>query len=1003
MNITKLIESHRFKNKPEVINYATEIQKKLPTKYKLPDIINFSSLSPDPDLSIRTFAKILNSFALTHEILQNLKEILWILGASEYLGKILMKYPELVNFFKGTINAKLKSRSQLLEELISECCGEKEIEDIMSKLRKYRDREYFRIGIIDLLKKADLKQITAELSSLASATLEVAVRFSNGYLKKTGIELEKEDKSGFVVIGMGKLGGNELNFLSDIDLIYISARNDSSEYFTKLANTVTKIIEDVTADGFVFRIDLRLRPDGESGPVVISLPAAIDYYTQWGETWERSALIKAMPMAGDMALGMEFIKGIEPFVYRKYLDYTTIEELKELKRKVESSMDSKLPSSWNVKTGPGGIRSIEFFVQTLQLINGGKIKNIRRANTLEAIDSLSSEELITAKDKKRLNDAYIFLRELEHRIQISEGRRTQSLPDGEELIHLARRMGFGGDSSDVKENFLSTLNQYKDFVKDIFSSLFYKEEKETISPTYLEMLAEEEIDKDSFLNKLKTQGFENAEKTFEILKELKDEPIKKRFSSRAKQIFKKLLPIMINEVSLSSDPDSAIHYLADFLKRVGGRIVPYYQLTENRETLRYLISLFSNSEYLSKFLINHPELIDYLILKEYAAPIKNKENMASELDRMLSESDDYESRMNILRRFRNTEILRIASNDLYGGITLEDISGQFTALAEIMLYRCLRIAMDNLADKFGNPGESKIAVIGLGKLGGKELGYNSDLDIIFIYSDDGWTQNGRKSITLREYFTYVAQRVISLLSTYTADGYVFKVDTRLRPSGNAGAMVTSMEALKKYHAESAWLWERQAMIKARPVAGDPEFGEKIKDIIREIVFKKGLSDDEKYEMHKMKERIISEHTQSKNKYNLKYSSGGLIDLEFTVQGYQMKYGIDIKELQTPEIVVAIKTLISKGILHEKDGEILLKSHSFLRKLENRLRLLYDYSHDNLPESEKDLLKLSKGICFNERGEGPNKLIEMFLYWTKNINLLYNNFFIKHGPSKNTHS
>lgn len=1006
MNIKKLIELHRFKNKPEIINYISAIQKKLPGKYyNLQDLINFSSLSPDPDLSIKTFAKILDSSEFTPDLFLNLREILWISGASEYLGKILMKYPELLNLLKGTIHATPKRRSQFLDELISELSGEKEIENMMSKLRKYRDREYFRIGMIDLLKKADLKQVTAELSSLASAALEVAVRFLNGYLKKMDIELEKET-SGFAVIGMGKLGGNELNFLSDIDLIYISHQSDSNEYFTKLANTLTKIIGDVTQDGFVFRIDLRLRPDGESGPVVISLPAALDYYTQWGETWERSALIKAMPVAGDMALGREFIKGVEPFVYRKYLDYTTIEELKELKGKIESSMRDKLLSSWNIKTGSGGIRSIEFFVQTLQLINGGKIKNIRKANTLEAIDSLFNEKLIPAKDKERLQDAYIFLRELEHRIQISEGRRTQSLPDGEEIIHLARRMGFSGEDSDVRESFLRTLNQYKDFVKDIFSSLFYREEKEAISPTYyldIEMLTEEEIGNDSILNKLKTHGFENVEKAFRILKELKDEPIKKRFSSRAKQIFKKLLPIMINEVSASSDPDSALHYLSEFLKRVGGRIVPYYQLAENRETLRYLISLFSNSEYLSKFFINHPELIDYLILKEYAAPVKNKESMASELDRLLEESDDYESQMNILRRFRNTEILRIASNDLYGEITLEDVSSQFTALAEIMLDRCLVIAMDNLKEKFGNPGNSKIAIIGLGKLGGKELGYNSDLDIIFIYSDDGYTQNGRKSITIREYFTYVAQRVISLLSTYTADGYVFKVDTRLRPSGNAGAMVTSLEALKKYHAESAWLWERQAMIKARPVAGDTEFWEKIKGIIREIVYKKVLTDEEKYEMHKMKERIISEHKQNKNKYNLKYSSGGLIELEFIVQGYQMKYGKNIEELQTPENVAAIKALSSEGIISEQEGKILFKSHSFLRKLENRLRLLYDYSHDNLPESEKDLLKLEKSIGSSERVEGVKDLIEMFLYWTKQVNLLYNNFFIKHELSKNTHS
>ncbi len=988
MDLEKLIDSSRFKQKSEIQSAISNLKNNLPPEYNIYDIINFASSSPDADLSLRTFAKIGNY--IDRGLVPHLKELLWILGASEYLGKILLKYPELLNLFRSLPRIEQKKTTEFINELIAWCNGEKDIENFMSLIRRYRDKEYFRIGMMDLLRMADLRQITAELSSLASATLEVALRFSDCYLRKVEIDLNRSI-SDFVVIGMGKLGGSELNFLSDIDLIYLSSENTRNEYFTKLANTLTKVIGDVTADGFAFRLDLRLRPDGESGPVVISIPAALDYYTQWGETWERCALIKAMPVAGDIALGMEFIRGIEPFVYRKYLDYTTIEELKEIKRRIESRMSQRVLSSWNVKTGTGGIRSIEFFVQTLQLINGGKIKRIRKANTLEAIESLAIEKLISPDDEMRLKESYIFLRELEHRIQIADGRRNQSLPEGDELIHLALRMGFSGEDQKVREDFFTVLNQHKDFVNHAFSSLFYREEKESISPTYIEMF-EEEIDRDLILHKLKEQGFENPEKAFEILRELKDEPIKKRFSSRAKQIFHKLLPIMINEASLSADPDSALHYLSGFLKRVGGRIVPYYQLAENRETLRYLISLFAHSEFLSKFLINHPELLDYLILKSYASPVKTKERMASELDELLGESNDYEIQMNILRRFRNTEILRIASNDLYGEITIEDVSQQFTALAEIMLERSLRIAMDNLREKFGEPGESKIAIIGLGKLGGRELGYNSDLDIIFIYSHDGYTKNGRKSITLREYFTYVAQRVISLLSTYTADGYVFKVDTRLRPSGNAGAMVTSLDAFEKYHAESAWLWERQAMIKSRYVAGDPKFGEKIESIIREIVFSRGLTDNEKQEMDRMKERILSEHRQDKNKYNLKYSMGGLIELEFTVQGYQMKYGKDIEELKTPETVPAIKTLVSRGILPEEDGEVLLKSHSFLRRLENRLRLLYDYAHDNLPESERELLKLKKGIALRDIMDERNDLIEMFLYWTKKVNLLYNKFF-----------
>lgn len=981
MDIDKLIDSSRFKNKSEIKNTILNLKDQF--QNELFKLIKFASLSPDPDLSLRTLTKIAPH--IDTQILKNAKELLWILGASEYLGKILVKFPELLNLFKSRQHAKPKNTSEFVEELISICKGEKNIENFMSILRKYRDKEYFRIGMLDLLRKANLKQVTHELSSLASAILEISLRFSDCYLRNEEINLEKEC-TGFVVIGMGKLGGDELNFLSDIDLIYISQDSDSNVYFTRLANNLTKIVGEVTSDGFAFRIDLRLRPDGESGPVVVSLSSALDYYTQWGETWERSALIKATPVAGDLKLGEEFVKGIEPFVYRKYLDYTTIEELKALKEKIEFEMQKKLVNNWNIKTGSGGIRSIEFFVQTLQLINGGKSKKIRKTNTLEAIKSLADEKFITEEAAQGLSSAYTFLRELEHRVQLGEGRRTHLLPDGEELIQVIKRFGNRWEDRELLNKFHNDLNRHRNFVRNIFSSLFYKEEKVTPSSPILEILLDEEADRTSVINNLKNTGFADPEKAFEILKELKEEPAKKRFSSRAKKIFEKLLPLMIEEVSKSSDPDSALHFLSAFLNKVGGKIVPYYQLAENLETMRYLVSIFSNSEFLSNFMINHPELLDYLILRTYAAPIKDRDTMSNELDSSLSESSDYETTMDILRRFRNTEILRIASNDLYGIIDIHEVSEQFTALAEIMLDRCLKIAMDYLSEKYGSPGESKIAILGLGKLGGRELGYNSDLDIIFVYSRDGYSEGGKRTITLREYFTYLAQRVISLLSTYTSEGYIFKVDTRLRPSGNAGAMVTSGESLIKYHMESAWLWERQAMIKTRFVAGDKDFGEKIVGEIKSLIFEKGLGKEEKNEMNRMKERITEEHIKDKNRYNLKYSPGGLVELEFLVQGYQLEHGSTIAELRTPKTRDAINTLIAKNIIEEKDGETLLNAHYFLRKLENRLRLLYDYTTDNLPVDRRELEKLTKSMGRKENLE------EIFLYWTKKVNLLYNKYF-----------
>jgi len=992
MDVKDAVVRLRFRNKAQILNDAGILAKLLPAGINLIDILEYAGLSPDPDLAITTLLKFLEKEEDDTSIPERAREFIWVLGASEYLGKIVLKFPEITELFKKFSDYTMsKTKDQFAKELEYACEGAKDIKSLMSALRHYRAREFFRIGVKDLLGISGVRNIIEELSDLADSSLDLGLRKLKQYS-------DSKHQNRFVVIGFGKLGGYELNFLSDIDIMYLYMQEEgvsSEEYYTSLAENLTKVIGEVTESGFVFRTDLRLRPDGIAGPIAVSLPAAIDYYWGYGQTWERAALIKARPVAGDIALGWEFIKGIESFVYRKYLDYTTVEELREMKQKINLTMKHLSGGRWNVKTGNGGIRAIEFFVQTLQLINGGKFKNIRERNTLFAIDLLAGEGLISHEDAGVLKEAYLFFRDLEHKIQISDGRQTQLLPEDEELIHLARRMGYNGDDPRVVERLTTDIEKFRTRVENIFSSLFYKEEninQQNISRP-ISIFLQDDMGETEAREYLKKIGFEDEESVYKNILKLKNS-FRINTSRKAKRMFEKLFPVFIQESLKSSDPDRAVFFLTEFLTSIGARIVPYYQLAENPETLRFLISLFANSEFLSKFLINHPELIDYLILKTHASPVKTKEEIKRELSGLLGESMDYEEKMNIMRRYRNSEILRIATNDLYGGLNLEEVSVQFTSLAEVFLDECLSMAIDNLSRKYGMPGNAGMAVIGLGKLGGSELGYNSDLDIIFLYSGDA--ENKLKNITLGEFFTYVAQRVISLLSTYTSEGYIFKVDTRLRPSGNAGAMVSSLDAFKEYHKNSAWLWERQALVKARFVAGNKEIGKKVEELIKDIVYGEPLNAEGKQEMMQMREKMAAELIRpQQGDINIKFDRGGIVDIEFMVQAIQIEHGFRNNRICRQNTVEAIKSFEEAKILTSDQKDVLLNGYVFLRQIENRLRLLYDYTNDKLPvQGGKDMDRLTKSLRLSKSGADTSSqsLLNEYFYWTKEIRCAYNLYF-----------
>ncbi len=929
---------------------------------------------------------------------RTLRVLVPIFACSSYLSGLMMKDPGIFReiFVEEGYRVPVDP-DVLMEEILDRMALVEDEESAKRLLRKIRNREIVRIGARDLSGMAEVEETTAALSDLADACLEGAVNFSLRAMKKRfGSPTVKGDcgasgECGFCVIGMGKLGGRELNFSSDIDIMYIyesdrgettgvetgsgeiEGRVTNHQFFVKVAEMVTRLIGEATDDGIVFRVDLRLRPDGTKGPLANSLRSLEIYYESWGQTWERAALIKARPVAGDRKVGETFIRMMTPFVFRKYLDFIAIEEIKELKDRIDLVQRVRMGKLWDVKLGEGGIREIEFFIQVHQLIFGGKNPKLRVQGTLQALAILRAERFISPAEEEGLREAYRFFRNLEHRLQILSGKQTQELPSGTDLEKIAYLMGFEGGEKLVDE-----VEKRKRFVAEIFGRLFAKEkEKEEVDvpPEVIGLLYGEmsEAEEREILERF---GFGDVDGAREHLEILRNGPPFARLSDRARKYLRKVAPIILWEAIKSPNPDRAVDNVEEFIQAIGARTTFYALLYENPMVIPPLLHLFGSSQFLSGFLISHPELVDMLLRKGQSEVIKSRGDMRRELGERLVLADDFEEELAILRNYRNEEFLRIGIHKLAGNLSLEEFSHQLSSLAEVLMGYAMFFARREVERKYGKPGrivengverEVGFCILGLGKLGGEELNFHSDLDILFVYSHMG---QGEK-LTNNEFFAKVAQRFISILTTVTREGYVYKVDMRLRPSGSAGPLVVSREAFENYYLKSAWLFERQALIKARFVAGDRVLGKDLERWISWYVYERPLPENLKQEINRLRERMEHELArESRDIHNIKYGRGGIVDVEFLVQFLQLLHGREHISIRSQNTLKALYELRRAGIIGEDDFEVLDEGYRFLRNLEISMRLVHDTSVERLMPDDRSirLLNVSSVREFEERYE-----------------------------------
>lgn len=938
-------------------------------------ILEKARAAVDPDAHLAAFDRAKDALVPCHDA-RSLDWMSRLFEASELFPRVLSSRPGL---WRWVLGARSLDREKPAEHYLRECraalrhLAPSNTEGLYRRLRRYKYRELLRLSVRDVVLGAPLPELGREMAALAQALVAAAGEvIERGLLARYGAP----EEPGFCVLGMGKLGGEDLNFSSDIDLVYVYRADGQTrggeagviptvQLYARLGEALTKALSATTADGFCYRVDLNLRPHGRGGAIVLSLPATLAYYETFGRTWERAALLKARPVAGDATLADELLASLAPFVWRRSLDFGAVDALREMKAQIDLRGKASLT---DVKLGPGGIREVEFFANALQLLHGGKNDRLRERHTLKALRKLELAGLIAVRDADALEEAYLFLRRVENRLQMFEERQTQTLPEGDrERRRLARTLGF--ESWDA---FAAELARHRGYVQRAFGTLLGQTVRgEVPDEPMLALALDPDTPWEARAQALAGRGFadpETALAALERLARIQGTPFASGPGGRPGLEAVALLA----EVARTADPDQALLQLSDFLGRLHAPEGYLNLLGSAPLARRRLINLFGQSEYLSRYFIGHPELLDAMVQGQVDAPLKTPERLREELAQRAHRYDDPEARLGVLRRYKNEEVLRIGLFDISGEIGVPEVATQLSALADAALDEVLFLAESEQRERYGEPtgggARAALTIIGLGKLGGRELGYHSDLDLIFVYSGDGQAETSggsRGTISQHEYFAKVAQRLITFLQLQLREGYLYKIDTRLRPSGNQGALVVSRDAFYTHHAKRAQLWERQALLKARGVAGDPDlFAQLRREVLDPLVYERPLPPGAGAEIDRLRARMERELAQeSHEQLNPKTGHGGLVDVEFATQYLQLIHGGARPSVRTANTLEGIAALEASGVLAPADARTLREGYLFHRRVENRLRLVHGHSLSHLPTFGRPLALLARRLGY----------------------------------------
>jgi len=824
-------------------------------------------------------------------------------------------------------------------------------------LRRYRQRHMLRIVWRDFCRLADTRETVRDTSLLAEACIAEALQVSQTALEaRFGVPRGRDSgrPQQLIVLAMGKLGARELNVSSDIDLIFAfpeagetdgapggQARSLSNEeFFTRVARALIAALDQVTAEGFVFRVDMRLRPYGDSGALVHNFAALEGYYQDQGRDWERYALIKARPVTGDPARAAELMAALRPFVYRRYIDFGVIESLRGMKQMISAEVRRRGLQD-NVKLGHGGIREVEFIAQCFQLIRGGRDLGLQQRELLAVLQECAQLGCLPGEAVAGLSTAYLFLRDSEHAIQGYQDKQTQTLPR-EDLARQALATVMGCACWD---DYLTALDSHRRVVATHFNDLIAAPGEQPAAadepPLWGEGLA---------AGTLAALGYQRPEQSLQALLELQQSGRVLTLQPEGRERLEQFMPQLLHACAEADDPDLALARLLPLVVAVVRRSAYLVLLLENRPAMADLVALCAASPWIAEQLARHPVLLDELLDRAslYTAPDKSR--LEAELRQQVARlaPDDLEAQMEALRYFKAAHVLRVAASELVGRLPLMQVSDKLTWIAEVIIEQVLAVAWADLTKKHGAPQRDRegygFAVFGYGKLGGIELGYGSDLDLVFISdsTDQGMT-DGERSIDNTVFYTRLGQRMIHILETRTTLGQLYEVDMRLRPSGNSGMLVSTLQGFASYQQDSAWTWEHQALVRARFVAGDPELAGRVEAVRvatlcrpRELA---ALAQEVQQMRERMREHLLPSRPAQGGEFDLKQGEGGIVDIEFMVQYAVLAWSYRLPGLaRWSDNVRILETLGREGLFEQQQCKALTEAYIAYRSAAHQLSL-----------------------------------------------------------------
>jgi glutamate-ammonia-ligase adenylyltransferase len=897
-----------------------------------------------------------------------------VFGNSPYLTEAALRNPSfMTDLWRRGPDAVIGDLEAALAAVLASAADGADAASVASTLRQLKQRMALGIAVADIADAWPLPRITSALSGFAGGCLQALIDAILLQLGREGqIAIDGNPQAaGLTVIGMGKLGAAELNYSSDVDLILLYDRESpalanneqTSRHMVRAARLLVQLMSETSVDGYIFRTDLRLRPDPGSTPLAMSVQAAELYYESVGQNWERAAMIKAHPVAGNRAVGEEFLSALVPYIWRKHLDFAAIHDIHSIKRQIDAHRGGGTVkvAGHNVKLGRGGIREIEFFAQTQQLIFGGRNRALRLRGTCETLLALAAAGHVTSRAAEELIEAYGFLRRVEHRLQMIDDRQTHSLPtDAAGLGAVATFLGY-----DSVEGFQKDLLARLRCVEGHYARLF--EEAPSLAGPGGNLVFTGTEDDPGTLQTLRTLGFREPSAAAGIVRRWHHGRYRATTSARARELLTELMPALLKELGATAAPDQALLNFDLFLANLPTGVQLFSLFKANPALLELVAAIMGSAPRLAAHLARRTFLLDSVLSPDFYKPVPGADEMTRELAAILGRADDEQEILDAARRWTNDRRFQVGVQQLKRIVRPAQAGAAYSDIAQATISALCERTERRFAENHGAFRGQRLAVLGLGKLGSREMSATSDLDLIFVYDIPPGldASDGQQPLPPTQYYTRLSARIVTALTALTNEGALYEVDMRLRPSGRAGPLANSLEGFESYHAQSAWTWEHLALSRARVIHGPAGLVERLADIVRSTLCRPRDLEGLVRDVADMRDRI-AQHAPAKSPWDFKHLPGGLFDIDFVAQYLALRHAATRPDILDTNPSEMLRRAAAMGFIDRADADRLRAARTLLADVQSLLRLTLDgdeatFDETRAPEGQRRLIAATEEV------------------------------------------